>query len=248
MSEKTKTEAIKAVDWLHTLELRGHTTKGRYNWQPYLHHFVLDELENRTVLDVGAGDGYFSFEFEKMGGKVTALDLPSQDERDNSKFGEMNKKTLQRHKDSFAPGFMLAKEILESDVEYITMNLYNLISEDSKAFDVVFCNDVLLHLTDPFRALCAFKNVCRELLVIGTPLYEPKNLKEKMGAYLLNQFPIATFLGAGASNAFWLPNERCFQNFLIGAGFRIKKTVVFKPERRHAEYNGLRGVIAAVPE
>jgi len=248
MNERTKTEAIEAIDWMHTLDLHRYTTNGRFDWRPYFKHFVFDDLENRTVLDVGAGDGFFSFEFEKMGAIVTALDLPSQDERDNNQFGDGNKRTPQSHKDSFTPAFMLAKEILDSDVKYVTGNLYDLISQNDEHFDVVFCNDVLLHLTDPFRALCALRTVCKSLLVIGTPLYEPKNMKERAGAYLLRQFPIATFLGAGKSNAFWLPNERCFQDHIIGAGFRIKKTTVFKPAKKHAEYDGLRGVIAAAPE
>ena len=203
--------------------------------------------KKKTVLDVGAGNGFFSFEFEKMGAEVTALDVISQNERDDNRFGEGNMKNGPSHK-GFTPGFIVAKEILESDVQYTTMNLYDLISQDGEGFDVVFCNDVLLHLTDPFRALCAFRNVCRSLLVIGTPLYEPKSMKEKAGAYLLRRSSIATFLGAGKNNAFWLPNERCFHDHIIGAGFRIKKTTVFKPEGKHAEYSGLRGVIAAVPQ
>jgi len=248
MNEKTKREAIDAIDWLHTMELHEYTTNGRYDWRPYLKKFIYEDLENKTALDIGAGDGFFSFEFEKMGAIVTALDLPSQDERDNSQFGVGNKKTPQRHQDSFTSAFMIAKEILESNVQHVTMNLYDLNSQHGEVFDVAFCNDVLLHLTDPFRALCAFRNVCKNLLVIGTPLYQPKNLMEMAGAYLLRRFPIAYFLGGGKSNAFWIPNERCLHDYVIGAGFRIKKTTAFKPARKHAEYAGLRGVIAAIPK
>jgi tRNA (mo5U34)-methyltransferase len=236
-----------AIDWLHTLEFPNHTTKGRYDWRPYLHYFVPDNVKGKTLLDVGAGDGFFSFEFEKMGAAVTALDLASQDDRDNSKFGNLNKITQQRHKDSFAPGFNFAKRTLESNVKYITMNLYNL-SDFENSYDIVFCNDVLLHLTDPFRALCAFCNVCKNTLVVSTPLYVSRKPIEVVGTSLLRKFPVSSFVGADRKNAFWLPNVKCMQDMVIGAGFKILETKVFRPKKEHAEYSGLRGIVVAVKE
>ena len=53
------------IKWFHTMKLNGVTTKGLCDWRPYKHLFFLDNVKNSSVLDVGAGDGYFSFEMEK---------------------------------------------------------------------------------------------------------------------------------------------------------------------------------------
>ena len=227
------------IDWYHTIELNGVTTKGRYDWRPYLKYFEFSNLNNKTILDVGAGDGFFSFEFEKMGAIVTALDLSRQSERDNFQFGELNKKTVTSRKSNFHNAFEFARNNLGSKVQSSIMNLYNLGEE---TFDVVFCNDVLLHFTDPVRALCVFSKICK-VLIVGTPLYEPRNIIERL---LSHSF--ATFLGASANHAFWLPNKKCFQDLVIGAGFKIKNTKVFKPQEKHFEYAGLRGIIVATNE
>lgn len=92
-------EAKKMV-WYHTIELTpDFTTKGIYDWRPYWDKFAFGDLRGKTVLDVGAGDGFFSFEFERRGAKVTALDIPSQEDRDNAKIGvkrEYSAEVLQR--------------------------------------------------------------------------------------------------------------------------------------------------------
>src|SRR3989337_1166122 len=79
--------------WYHTMELSpGYTTKGAYDWRPYVKEFHFGDLKGKKILDVGAGNGFFSFELEKHGGIVTALDIPSQSLRDNYKIGVKAKK------------------------------------------------------------------------------------------------------------------------------------------------------------
>ena len=242
----TSQAEVEKIDWLHTIDLpSGYTTKGRYDWRPYLGLLDMGELKGKSVLDVGAADGYFSFEFEKLGAKVTALDIPSQEERDNNLFGAENVKTPQRHVSEFESAFFVAKELLDSQVEHVELNLYDLHPDRNGVFDIVFCSDVLLHLTDPFRALCAFATVCRERLVIATPLYQPGSLSERLASSLLGKKPVGFFKGASRSNAFWLPSMTCLEQMVEGAGFSVLKSVPFKPEREHAEYCGIRAMVSA---
>lgn len=169
-------EAPKKV-WYHTIELTpDFTTKGIYDWRPYWDKFNFGDLLGKTILDVGAGDGFFSFEFEKRGAKVTALDIPRQEDRDNVKIGvegKYSEQALQRGRRSveFKVKFNIAKELLGSKVEHIEMDLYDMSQENIGLFDIVFCNDVLLHLTDSLRALTRIRNVCREVAIISTPIY-----------------------------------------------------------------------------
>ncbi len=57
------------IDWYHTFDFGDEVVRGRYDWRPYFNQFELGNLRKKTVLDVGAGDGFFSFEFEKKGGQ-----------------------------------------------------------------------------------------------------------------------------------------------------------------------------------
>ena len=66
-----------AAFWYHTLKFPyGIETTGVYQHRPYLHFYGFPpSLVGATVLDVGAADGFFSFEFEKRGAaEVLAVD------------------------------------------------------------------------------------------------------------------------------------------------------------------------------
>ena len=80
--EKQLLEVVKKEIWdqgrgYHTLEFpNGETLEGRFDMQKYLDYYKIPEdLHGKTVLDVGPANGYFSFEMEKRGADVTAIDL-----------------------------------------------------------------------------------------------------------------------------------------------------------------------------
>jgi len=241
-------QEIEKCDWYHTIELPGYITKGRYDWRPYLHKFGLDDLAEKTVLDVGAGNGYFSFEFEKAGASVTALDIPSQQDRDNNALGMEDKSTYQYNYAGFNSAFSIAKRLLNSNVNRVEMNLYDLSPDNVGTFDIVFCNDVLLHLTDPLRALCAFRRVCNGSLVVGTPLFDPALFWARGFFHLLKRFPFVHFVGATNSTAFYLPTATCLEHWVTAAGFKVVKSTSIKPDKELFEYPQTRGIVTARPE
>lgn len=177
---------------------------------------------------------------------VTALDIGSQVERDNFRLGELNKQSIGdiSRKTNFNDAFSIAKHVLGSNIEKVQMNIYD-VGKKAGVYDVVFCNDVLLHLSDPFRALSSMREACKKYLIVGTCMYMPHGLLAKIGALCLRACPIAEFLGARPKHAFWMPNMKCFQELVVGAGFNIVKASLLKPDRAHAEYAGLRGMIVA---
>jgi len=97
------------------------------------------DLGGLRALDIGCSDGYFSFELEKRGAEVTAMDFVPET----------------------YTGFRVAKEILGSSVTYRMDNVYNLKPEEYGHFDVVFFLGVLYHLRKPLAALDAIRSVMK---------------------------------------------------------------------------------------
>ena len=63
--------------WYHKIHLgNGFYTPGTYDMTQYLKHFPMPEdLTKKSVLEIGAADGFFSLEMARRGAKVTALDI-----------------------------------------------------------------------------------------------------------------------------------------------------------------------------
>jgi tRNA (mo5U34)-methyltransferase len=149
-------DQVAAVDWFHSIELApGLVTPGRADTSAQVPRLHLPDLAGKTVLDVGAWDGYFSFEAERRGAaRVVALDTFSWQPR-----GAGTGKA----------GFELARRALGSNVEDVEVDVMD-ISPDSVGgpFDVVLFLGVLYHLRHPFLALEKLRTVTRELLILET--------------------------------------------------------------------------------
>jgi tRNA (mo5U34)-methyltransferase len=119
---------------------------------------ILDELglahdlHGRRVLDIGCSDGYFTFEAEKRGGDVTAMDFVPET----------------------YSGFATARKILDSRATYVMDNVYNLTRDTHGIFDVVLFLGVLYHLRKPLAALDSIRSVMRPgaELYLGTMLID----------------------------------------------------------------------------
>jgi len=136
--------------WWHKIELApGIVTPGNDSNRQKLP--ILEELglpamlEDLRALDIGCSDGFFSFELERRGADVLAMDFV----------------------EDTATGFSVAREILGSRVEYRVDNVYNLNPDDHGRFDIVFFLGVLYHLRKPLAALDAIRSVMKE----GAELY-----------------------------------------------------------------------------
>src|SRR3990170_8687518 len=70
--------------WYHAIELApGVVTPGLFDRRPYVERYELPaDLTGKRVLDVGTQDGFWSFELERRGASVTALDLDDPGELD----------------------------------------------------------------------------------------------------------------------------------------------------------------------
>lgn len=160
MSKENKqlAERVNALPWYHRIDLgNGLTTPGVVENARVLPRLGLpDSLHGRTVLDIGAWDGFYSFEAARRDAeRVLATDSFSWDGR-----GWGSKKS-----------FELARSALELEdrVDDLTIDGMDISPESlGGTFDVVLHLGVLYHLRDPFTALERAASVCDEMLVLET--------------------------------------------------------------------------------
>lgn len=143
--------------WWHEIEVApGIVTPGDDSNRmklPLLDRLGLPQrMDGLRVLDVGCSDGFFSFEMEKRGASVVAIDFVPET----------------------YTGFSTVRRILGSGIEYRMDNVYNLSPERYGAFDVVLFLGVLYHLRNPLGGLDAIRSVVREggQLFVGTMMID----------------------------------------------------------------------------
>jgi tRNA (mo5U34)-methyltransferase len=149
------------------------------------------DLRGKRVLDIGAWDGWFSFEMERRGAQVVAVDSARQQT------------------------FFEAKKLLNSKVEYIVEDVCHLSPRDLGYFDIVLFFGVLYHLKHPLLALekvCELTTdfACIETLVTDDP--------PQPNAIPTLEFYETTEL-AGQFDNWCGPNTACLMAFLRTAGF-----------------------------
>jgi tRNA (mo5U34)-methyltransferase len=146
---------VSKVNWYHSIPLGdGVVTPGVDDTPSRLSKFHMpDDLSGKTVLDVGAWDGFFSFEAERRGAsRVLATDSFSWT---GEGWGTKD-------------GFELARRALGSRVEDRELDVLDLSPETVGVFDVVFFLGVLYHMKHPLLALERVFSVTRELLIMST--------------------------------------------------------------------------------
>ncbi len=150
-------EQVAGIRWFHTLHLPGGiVTPGAIDSSRLLARLDLPtSLAGKTVLDVGAWDGYHSFECAQRGAQVLATDSYS--------WGDGGWGTQD--------GFLLARRALglEGSVDDQHIDVMDLApGKIGGARDVALFLGVMYHLKDPVTALERVASCCRELLVLET--------------------------------------------------------------------------------
>ncbi|HEY2461828.1 MAG TPA: DUF1698 domain-containing protein [Candidatus Acidoferrum sp.] len=203
-AELARTE-VPRIRWFHSISLgNGVVTPGAYDTSLVLDRIAMPaNLSKLSVLDIGAWDGYFSFEAERRGAaRVLAMD------------GYV---WLNKTWDSKA-GFELARTVLGSKVEDLNFDVMDVAPENVGTFDVVLFLGVLYHLRHPLLALERIRSITTKLLIVETAVDLPHI-----------QRPAAAFYPGSEANAdetnWWAPNESCCIAMLKSAGFRNIKTV-----------------------
>jgi tRNA (mo5U34)-methyltransferase len=163
------------------------------------------------VLDIGARDGFFTFEAERRGaGEVIALDNEPPDRT----------------------GFSIAARLLGSKATYVTKNVYSLNPADFGHFDVVLFLGVIYHLRHPLLALDRIHDVCAPdaTLVLETHMiddglvapdgsfHQLRQLHSDLPAFSLVQYYPGKMLAQDPTNQ-WAPSRVALEGWLRGSGF-----------------------------
>lgn len=229
-------EEINKLIWYHTIDLgNGIVTPGIYDHRPYLDFYgIPSDLKGKRVLDIGTASGFFAFEFEKRGAMVVATELANWWEHD---FGPDYKidKPLEVLQNYLHEAFNLAKKLLNSQVERVLINIYDISIEKIGPFDLVFCSSLLLHLTDPIKALWNIRKVTKGLSIIATAI-QPEE----------DPLPQALFIGKSHGDTWWLPNKACLIEMVKSAGFRrVEWISKFRLDYRDGRPGWFHGVVHA---
>src|SRR5690349_13656463 len=138
--------------WFHTFALApGVYTPGVARDHGYRFAVLgADRFAGRSVLDVGAFDGFYSFLAEARGARrVVAVDNEQYVDWVRARFGI----TVEG-----GAGFRAIAELVGSRVQYRRMDALDL-HELAERFDVVLCFGILHRVTDPIRLLRALMDV-----------------------------------------------------------------------------------------
>jgi tRNA (mo5U34)-methyltransferase len=206
-------ERVAARPWFHTIDLGDGIVTPGYDHSPTkIGYLGLPErLDGLSVLDIGAYDGYFSFECERRGAaRVVAADHFCWT------YGGM----------ATRDGFDIAKAALASRVEDRLIPVEDISPERVGVFDLVLFLGVLYHAPDMVRYLRMVRSVCRGRVILETEIDAED--------YAL---PAAVFypgnsLNNDASN-FWGPNMACVEAMLREVGFKkVERFCTFNLCRR----------------
>lgn len=199
--------------WWHRIDLGdGIVTPG---FTPLELHSIISSsipvsLSGKTILDVGAWDGYYSFLCERRGARVTAID----------------------RNPGHVKSFNIVKKILRSKVTCHVMDLFDLPKRIHASFDIILFFGVLYHLKDPLGALHVLSSFTKSHLIIESHYIEHGN-----NIPLMRFYP-GSELASDPGN-WWGPNVQCIIDMCRVAGFR-EVTVIKKFHARfHGFKNAL---------
>lgn len=210
--------------WYHRIELPDETTPGQHPINIDAYHVPAD-LTGKRVLDVGAWDGFWSFEALRRGAsEVVAIDNWS------------DMPWLEKGQRTEWDTFDYCKEKLGygDECKRVTMSVYDV--EKLGTFDVVFFFGALYHCRYPLLALDKLSSVCTDEIYIESAVcddYSP--YKDKIGAGYANgldivmEFYPGDQLGGVGSN-WWAPTTKCLQLMVESAGWQCEIWKYNKPK------------------
>ena len=213
-------EQINKFCWYHQIDINGTVTPGPLPHCPSAYK-IPEDLTGKRVLDVGAWDGYWTFEALKRGAKeVVAIDDWS-DIADTELANNPTQISKRIQWDTFD---FVKKELGYSgnQCRRITMSLYDV--AELGMFDIVFFFGVLYHCRYPLLALDKMSEVCTNEIYIESAICNDFSPYRGVGAGYGNQkdivmefYPTNEF-GKMPTN-WWSPTLNCLAQVVLVSGF-----------------------------
>ena len=239
-----------ALQWYHTIDLgHGVVTKGVgvQSTGPE----ILPDVTGRSVLDIGAWDGKFSFLAERAGAsRVVALDhyawgvdflargaywAECIEQGTSSRTSRATRPTSGDPDLPGRRGFEFAAAALGSKVEPVVADFQTVDLDGLGQFDVVLYLGVLYHMKEPFTCLERLRAVTKEVAVIETEAVHVEGLDHEA----LLQFHAGSSLRTDFGN-WYVPTIEALHNMCRAAGFAQVRTVAGPPPPPPPEVPGRR--------
>lgn len=239
MTKEVLQKAIDGVKWFHTMQLPYYNGKGTPSGQPWgllTTPGIVDHSDSKTaterfglpvrmtkatVLDIGAWDGFFSFEAESRGALVTAID-PAQD---------------CSNVDHSHNGFHVAAAAMGSNVQMYAHDLIRhreyMKEMHVDKYDVSFYFGVLYHTEDPIVQLRALKDVTNHVAIIESAVlpYRITYPSSKLWAFMPG------FNGDPTNK--WYPTTDALVQALHDVGFTRVERIFRTPDRSRVTLKAL---------
>lgn len=216
--EQIQEDVRKLGKWFHNIDLNGVKTApdhflGDYPNFKYKNfaHAIPENLEGKTVLDIGCNAGFYAIEMKKRGAeRVLGID---SDEK-------------------YLAQARYAASTLGFDIEFRNMSVYEVGSLGEK-FDVVIFMGVLYHLRHPLLALdLLYEHVVKDTLIFqsmqrGSNQVDPVKPDydfQETDIFSNPNFPQMYFIEHRYSQDptnWWIPNRAGAEAMLRSAGFEI---------------------------
>jgi tRNA (mo5U34)-methyltransferase len=248
MPDATELQAqADSISWFHSIDLgNGVTTKGLSDRNATVRKDQFPDFADRSVLDIGAWDGYYSFFAERSGAsRVVALDhyawgldFAARDQYWNECRA---KGALPDHArdttDFWRPelpgrrGFDFAHHTLASHVEPVVADFATTDLAAIGAFDVVLYLGVLYHMKEPLTCLERLRAVTRQVAVIETvAIHLPGAVRHS-----LLGFHSGGDLNRDFGN-WYVPNIEALRALVLAAGFSRMEIVQGPPVEPPASF------------
>lgn len=152
-----------AKGWYHSFEFPDGTVIDGYmplavQKERYARYPIPDDLHGMRLLDIGAWDGWFSFEAERHGARTMAIDCVE------------------------IPTFLQIHRRLKSKVDYRVLDFYELPAAGLGKFDVVLFLGVLYHLRHPLLALEIVCGLTTDVAIVESFVIDAETWKEHQNA------------------------------------------------------------------
>jgi tRNA (mo5U34)-methyltransferase len=222
-----------AINWWHTIPVGWDEKKtiiytpGKVDSYNHREFGIPDDLAGKTVLDIGAWDGYFTWTCEKLGADVTSIDTTRED---GGNWGGTR-------------GYEFCRKILDAKARLIyPLSIYDLPDEMHNQFDLVLNFGVIYHLHNPMMALeKTFRATKPGGMAIFETAYDCRN--SRWGASLWSLWPDHD---EDPTNFFY-PTIEGLKNALKIYGFIDCRIHVIRTRRNYFQKAGRLVMIARKP-